>query len=122
MKTYVYVAGPYSHPDPVLNVRAAMDAAEILWAHGFVPFVPHLSMFSHLVHPQPYETWMERDAEWVRKCDVVLRLPGASSGADQEVEQAMILGITVYSSIGELISAKAYDDAQQQSEPMEAKT
>jgi hypothetical protein len=38
----VYVSGPYSKGDPVLNVRDAVHAADRLWAAGFAPFVPHV--------------------------------------------------------------------------------
>lgn len=111
---YVYVAGPYTHPDPVLNVRAAMDAAERLWSHGFVPFIPHLSMFQYLVHPQPLAVWYLRDLPWVDKCDVLLRIQPEipSCGADEvEIPRARELGLAVYFNIEDLIDAYPRDRA-----------
>ena len=107
---HVYIAGPYSFPDPVLNVRAAIDAAEKLWAVGMAPFIPHLTMLHHLVHPQPIEVWYERDLLWLQKCDVLLRLPGPSIGADREVAEARLAGIAVWLDLDGLIEAHKRDD------------
>jgi hypothetical protein len=45
---------------------------------------------------------LDYDLNWLAKCDAVLRLPGASSGADREVEYAQKLGIPVFYSIEEI--------------------
>lgn len=89
MRPVVYLAGPYTHPDPVTNTRAALAEATVLLDSGLVvPIVPHLSLFWDFQHPRPYETWLEMDLEVIRRCDAVLRLAGVSSGADREVEFA----------------------------------
>ena len=99
----VYLAGPYTKGDPAVNVKNMLDVANILIEKGYAPFVPLYSHFQHMIHPQPYEVWCKLDLEWVKACDCVLRLPGESKGADNEVEFAkMILNIPVYHSIREL--------------------
>lgn len=102
----VYIAGQYTVGDPVVNVRRAMDAATTLLERGYAPYLPHLTMFWHLVSPQPYETWMNLDIEWVRACDALLRLPGESPGADREVFAAKAAGIPVYYSIDSLLACQ----------------
>lgn len=100
---YVYVAGPYTLGDPVLNVRAACAAAEEIVRVGHTPFVPHLSHLWHLISPKPWEYWMDYDKAWLDKCDVVVRLPGESRGADLECARATSSGIPVMS-LDELVA------------------
>jgi hypothetical protein len=95
-KTRVYIAGPYSDGDTIINVRTAVEAADRLLAHGYAPFIPHLTWFWHFMSPKPYEEWMEIDQEWLEACDIVLRLPGQSSGADREQKRASDLGKVVF--------------------------
>lgn len=104
-KQYIYVAGPYSQGDPVINVQNAVYAANRLLFSGYVPFVPHLSHLWHLISPKPYAEWLAYDNEWLRKCDAVLRISGPSHGADAEMALAKELGIPVFHSIEELDDA-----------------
>lgn len=99
----VYVAGPYTRGDVAVNVRRALVVADELADAGFVPYVPHLSHFWHVVFPRPYEWWLQYDMYWLRVCDVVLRLPGESPGATCEVEEAARLGKRVYNSVEDLL-------------------
>lgn len=92
----IYVAGPYTKGDVALNVRKAIEAGDKLFKAGHHPFIPHLTHFWHLICPGPYEQWLAIDLEWLPLCQVVVRLPGDSSGADNEVEVAKKLGIPVY--------------------------
>lgn len=101
----VYVAGPYTKPDPVLNTRIAISAGERLLRMGYVPFIPHLTLLWHMQHPHEYQDWLDYDNEWVKLCDAVLRLPGESFGADGEEQLAQGLDIPVYYSIEELHAA-----------------
>lgn len=95
----VYVAGPYSKGDIVVNVRNAIIAGNNLRALGYTPFVPHLSMFWHMLVPHhDIEYWYVYDMEWLEVCDAVFRLPGESVGADREVARAKELGIPVVTS------------------------
>lgn len=100
----VYVSGPYTHPDPCENTKKAVDAGNVLLDHGIAPLVPHLSHFWHTMTPRPYADWMALDLAWVLKSDAVLRLPGRSSGADQETELAIKNGIPVFHNIDILLS------------------
>ncbi len=92
----VYVAAAYTHPDPIINTRAAIDAWVTLYDAGFIPIVPHTTLLIHLVHPMPTAAWYEYDLEILAHCGWLLRLPGASVGADREVEFAIENGIWVY--------------------------
>lgn len=99
----VYVAGPYTKGDVAVNVRKAIEAADLLLAFGYAPFLPHLTHFWHLVCPRPYEHWIKLDAAWVEVCDALYRLPGESEGADDEVEQARNLEIPVFYSFLDML-------------------
>lgn len=95
MKPLVYIAGPYTNPDPVLNTHEAIRWAEIVEALGVDVVIPHLSLLWHIVSPAPLETWYARDLAVLERCDAVFRFPGASTGADAEVARAIELGIPV---------------------------
>lgn len=98
----VYVAGPYTNPDPCANTHRAVRMGQYLWERGYCPFVPHLSHFWHTMIPNPYQMWLDLDILWLEKCDVLLRLDGESSGADKEEEHARKIGIPVVYTIDEL--------------------
>jgi hypothetical protein len=100
---YIYIAGPYSKGDPVTNTGDAIRAANILAERGYIPFIPHLTLFWHLLHPHDIKFWYKYDDEWLKKCDCLLRLPGESEGADAEVVTARIFGIPVYYSTEEIL-------------------
>jgi len=100
---YVYVAGPYTG-DEEANVARAIDAATVLLRAGLFPYVPHLSHYWEARHAHHYEVWMELDFGWVRRCDAVLRLQGASSGADREVTLAESLGLPVFHSMESVLA------------------
>lgn len=85
----VYVAGPYSKPDPVANTHRMVKIADALLDAGFVPVVPHLSLAWHLISPKSYQTWIAYDRQLLLRCDAVLRIPGHSAGATAEVEFAL---------------------------------
>lgn len=91
----VYIAGPYSS-DPPANTALALRVAELVWMHGDIPYVPHLTMFWEFAHHHPYEDWLEYDMEWLRQCEALLRIPGESQGADLEVAAARQLGLQIF--------------------------
>lgn len=93
---YIYVAGPYSQGDPVVNTRKAIEAGDFLRNLGYVPFIPHLTLLWHLVSPHDIDYWYEYDNEWIKKCDGLLRLPGDGTGADDEVDLILSLGRPVF--------------------------
>lgn len=92
----VYIAGPYTKPDPVENAAIALRVAEHVLLRGDVPFVPHLTLFWHFAHQHPYKDWLAYDMEWLHACDGLLRIPGESSGADKEVAEAERLGMRIW--------------------------
>jgi len=102
MRTKVYIASPYSNGIPIENVKESIAVADELLDLGYQPFVPLLSHYWHLLFPRDYESWLEYDREWLLACDVVLRTPGPSLGADREVLWAKAAGIPVVYGIPEL--------------------
>lgn len=95
----IYIAGPYTNPDPVENTHNTVKFASHLWTSGLAyPLVPHLSMLWHAIAPRPVEDWYEIDLAHMQRCDGVIRLPGDSTGADAEVAYAVGLGIPVLES------------------------
>lgn len=93
----VYMAGPYSKPDPCENTYLAVNEAEkvIATVPIAVPVIPHLSHFWHTMRPHPYQFWLDIDIELLRRCDVLYRFGGESSGAEGEMAFAMYEGIPV---------------------------
>jgi hypothetical protein len=102
----VFVAGPYTGGDVAVNVKNAVDAATLLLAGGYTPFVPHLFHFWHLLSPQPYATWTKMDFEWLAECEALVRIPGDSPGAEAEMVRAVGLGIPVYLGVEAFLSAR----------------
>ena len=121
----IYVAGPISNGDLRANVRAACAAGIALMKAGLAVHVPHLTCFMGQVYdgdgavPEvlpsgtAIEDWYEMSLVEVRRCDAVLRLPGASTGADKESHEASRLGKPVFHSVADVQSwAKAAPDAK----------
>lgn len=92
----LYVAGPYTRPDPVINTHAACQVGLILFEQTeWVPMVPHITLAWHLATPKPIDFWYELDIYHMLRCDAIVRLPGASSGADRELAVAIDHGLKV---------------------------
>ena len=102
-KPMVYIAGPYTKGDVAVNVKNALKTATMLLGNGFIPYVPHLTHFWHLVFPLAYDKWLEYDNEFLRLCDFLLRIPGESNGADKEEDFAKSLNIPVCYNLTELL-------------------
>lgn len=100
---YVYIAGPLTHGDQFINVRRAVNTAELLKKIGFTPFCPHLGQLWHLIQPHTYEEWIEYDFSWLLKCDALYRIQGKSPGAEREVRFAEEHNIPVFTTFFELI-------------------
>lgn len=97
-KPLVYIAGPYTHPDPVDNTRQAIHVAEALMIdYDLAVIIPHLNLLWHFLQPAPLEMWHERDLDVVDHCDALIRIGGTSTGADAEVDYAKGRGIRVFS-------------------------
>jgi len=95
----VYIAGPYTKGDRSENMRRAMKAMDTLIAAGHEPFLPILTHFQDLCHPRPWEDWMRIDLAWLPFAEAVVRLPGNSEGADQEVHFAYTHNIPIFFSV-----------------------
>jgi hypothetical protein len=95
----IYVAGPLSGVNETANCEAAMCAGARLLDAGVLAFVPHLTAFWDRTCPRTYEQWLAYDFGVLRRCDALVRLPGASPGADREVVRARELGIPVLYSV-----------------------
>lgn len=100
----VYIASPYTLGDKEQNVNLQIDAAEYLAQCGLIPYWPLHSHYWHVKYPHDWHFWMDISKAWLLRCDAVLRLPGESKGADQEVELAIARGIPVYHSIHDLLT------------------
>lgn len=88
----IYLSGPITHDGRQVFRRineAANYHVKCMMA-GFFPYTPHLLSLADMISDTPisYESWMSADFYWIDKCDMVVRLPGASSGADREVKYA----------------------------------
>jgi hypothetical protein len=93
----IYVAGPYTRPDPVANTHNACRAWKALRDAGFAPYCPHWTMLQQLVTPvADVGYWYDADLPWVAACDALYRLPGASAGADREAARMRELGRPVF--------------------------
>ncbi len=100
----VYIAGPYTVGDVARNVAAAVAVADWMLGRGIVPYVPHLTHFWHMLHPQQYETWIAFDLAWLRQCEAVYRMPGESAGADREVAAALCARLPIFYSEARLLN------------------
>lgn len=100
----VYIAGPYSQDDQVLNTRAAVLYAEALEKDANVGVViPHLSMLWHTISPADYFVWLQRDLIALSRCDALVRIPGDSRGADNEILFAQSRGIPTFAYFPEML-------------------
>lgn len=106
-RTRVYVCGPLTTGNTLINVRNAIHTATLLLKRGYAPYLPHLTALWEIASPEEftYEDWMSLDCEWLGACDVLLRLPGDSPGSDREVTLAMKMGISVFLSLDTLFAA-----------------
>lgn len=97
MKPLVYIAGPYTNPDPVENTRNAIKFGMALYDEGQVAvIIPHLSLLSHMVEPRDIDYWYEFDLDQLDHCHALYRMRGESTGADAEVEHARARGIPIF--------------------------
>lgn len=111
----ILIAGPYrsgTNDDPTLmraNLRRLEEAAWPIFQAGHIPMIgewvalPVLSSAGSDVFAPLAEQVMYPTAErLLTHCDAVLRLPGESTGADQDVAIARERGLPVYFSLDEI--------------------
>ena len=112
----VMIAGPYlsgtdGDPLKVAANRARLEAMALpIYERGHLPLIgewlalpiihaaggtePGDSVFDAYQYPVAHRL--------LERCDALLRLPGASRGADMDVERARALGLPIYTSVDEL--------------------
>lgn len=96
----IYISGPLTSSGNVRdNVRHAIAAAKKLIGLGYAPFCPHLTYFVDPLAQIEHAVWMEVDLPWVQTAHAVLRLPGSSTGAMIECDEARAWQIPVFHSI-----------------------
>jgi hypothetical protein len=105
----IYIASTYSIGNKLQNVMRSMRIADKLISLGHYPYCPLLNHFQNKYFPREESEWLALDIVWLKKCDIVLRLPGESSGADREVKVAKVAGIPViYFDDGQVFSDLEY--------------
>ena len=106
----ILIAGPYrsgTNDDPELmqqNLNSLESVALLLFRKGHIPLIGEwvaLSLIRLAGSIKPGdEAWKEIQYpvahRLVEKCDAVLRLPGASKGADEDVRVATERGLKIY--------------------------
>lgn len=107
-KKFIYIAAPYSS-DPNRCTQSALRLAEELKAKGHIPFVPHLCHFWDMTHPHNYKHWFEYVSAWISRCDGIVRFPGHSPGADEEVRIAEDAGVPLLNLEEILTDKESYD-------------
>lgn len=124
----VYIASPISKGDLAWNIQQATNAFKELAAAGFAPLCPQWSAFSGPVLVSStggtvyaiasaggcglsHAEWLAVDLVFVARSDAVVRLPGESVGADQEVEYALTHGIPVFDSVEAVVLWARESDA-----------
>lgn len=111
----ILIAGPYrsgTDGDPAAmeaNLRRLEEAAWPIFAAGHVPMIgewvalPVLHSAGATVHDDLAADVLYPTAQrLLEHCDAVLRLPGESTGADQDVAIAESRGLPVYRDVAEI--------------------
>lgn len=112
----ILIAGPYrsgTNDDPELiqkNLDNLESMALPLFRKGHVPLIGewialplmHLAGSKNIGDEVWHEIQYPVAHRLLKKCDAVLRIPGESKGADQDVEIAKQLGLKVYYSLDEV--------------------
>jgi hypothetical protein len=98
----VYVAGPYTQGDREANVRENLRIASVLLDKGYAPYAPLLTHYQHEAFPRDPSDWLSLDLAWLEKAHCLLRTPGASRGADIEVEFCRRNCIPVFYTIADM--------------------
>ena len=105
MKHKIYIASPYTSGDKLQMVRLQIDAWHLLRDYGFIPIAPLLTHYMNEVRERSHAEWLEYDFEILKMCHGIIRLRPKdnfgneipSKGADMEQEEAINLGIPVFS-------------------------
>lgn len=95
-RVLVYIAGPFRSDNGWqlrCRIHAAEQAAAAVVEMGAMPVTPH-SIGANFDKTGTDELWLDGTLELMRRCDVVLVLPGyeKSQGTQQEIAEARRLG------------------------------
>ena len=110
MRLWIMVAGPYGSGAATpaaraANLRAMNAAAHEVWKRGHVPVIG-VNMALPLIEAagdEQYEAiMMPLSLALAERCDAVLRIGGASQGADREVALIRAKGGRVFQSVAEI--------------------
>lgn len=102
-KVKVFIASPYTRGEIDKNMQNQKDISNKLIDLGFCPLPIALCYHQLAIDlPREYNVWIELTANWIQKCDCILRLPGESLGADNELEIAKELNMPIFYEIEEL--------------------
>jgi hypothetical protein len=118
----VLIAGPYmsgtdGDPAKIAANRARLEAMALpIYQRGHLPLIgewlalPIIQAAGGQHHGDAvFEAYQYPvAARLLERCDAVLRLPGASRGADMDVERARALGLPVYTRVDELPQRPAH--------------
>ena len=121
----ILIAGPYrsgTGDDPVLmerNLARLEEAAWPVFRSGHVPMIGEWVALPVLrgagadgvTDPLAEQVMYPTAQRLLQHCDAVLRLPGVSTGADQDVAIARERGIPVYEHVEMIPGYRAADDA-----------
>lgn len=107
---WIMIAGPYSSGaktsnDRSNNLRAMNLAAYDVFQRGHVPVIGvnmALPMIDAAGSSKFDEIMMPVSLALAERCDAILRLPGVSKGADEEVQRIQARGGRVYNSVDEI--------------------
>ncbi len=93
----IYLSQPISKGDANKNFYLSCEAQLRLIQNGYGVFNPGLSVCNFGAQRElVWSNWIyTQDLPWVRASDLVLRLPGASAGAEVELKEARACGIPV---------------------------
>ena len=112
----VLIAGPYlsgtdGDPEKIAANRARLESMALpIYERGHLPLIgewlalPIIHAAGGRAHGDDvFEAYQYPVAQrLLERCDAVLRLPGASRGADMDVERARALGLPIYTHVNEL--------------------
>ena len=107
---WIMVAGPYrtGSSDPAVwarNLRRLNNAAYVIFQKGHVPVIG-VNLALPVIDSAGSELYEQIMASLslslTERCDAVLRIDGASQGADAEVERFLARGLPVFESVDEI--------------------
>ena len=115
-----YLSGTDGDPSKIAANHARLEAAALpIYQRGHLPLLGEWLALpiihaagGHEPGDEVFNAYQYPVAErLLKRCDAVLRLPGASRGADMDVACAKALGLPVYHHVDELPSCSACEGA-----------